>query len=136
MVPFRQRDLTLRFVSFAAVGATGTAVHMLTLWAVMSLRVGFFSAQGYAVVMAMTWTFLANNTVTYRDQRLRGRDIPRGIATFYGVAAIGAVVNLTVGDCAYIMGSPWWLAALCGAMAGVGWNFSMTRLTTWRRVAG
>lgn len=126
-------ELLARFIAFAGVGATGTAIHMASLWLALTVGVAFFSAQGYAVVAAMTWNFLVNNAFTYGDRRLRGGDIPRGLASFYAVAALGALVNLTVADLVFIAGAPWWLAALSGAAAGLGWNFSMTRAFTWGR---
>jgi dolichol-phosphate mannosyltransferase len=126
-----------RFVAFALVGATGAAVHLITVWVAQRLGASFFSAQGDAVVVAMTWNFFVNNAFTYAEKRLRGvTELLRGLATFYAVGAFGAVVSVAVADFVFIGGASWWIAALAGALAGLAWNFTMSGIFTWRSAAG
>jgi dolichol-phosphate mannosyltransferase len=129
----RERNLPVRFAAFAVVGATGTVVHLLTVWTAQRLGVSFFSAQGDAVVVAMTWNFFVNNTFTYAEQRLRGATaLLRGLASFYAVGAVGAAINVAVAAVVFVSGGSWWLAALSGALAGVAWNYTMASIFTWR----
>jgi dolichol-phosphate mannosyltransferase len=130
------RFLPVRFIVFAGVGATGVAVHLLTLMLAQSLGLGFGSAQANAVMAAMTWNFFLNNFITYRDQRLKGGALLRGLATFYAVGAIGALANIGVADALFASRGSWWFAGLAGAMIGVVWNFTMSSFFTWRRSVG
>jgi putative flippase GtrA len=41
-----------------------------------------FATVSIAVIVAMTWNFLLNNIITYRDQQLRGIAFFRGLASF------------------------------------------------------
>ena len=84
------RYLPVHFVVFAAVGVTGVAVHLATLGLVGLLGFSFQVAQSAAVVVAMTWNFIVNNVITYRDQRLRGAAFWRGLLSFYAIGAVGA----------------------------------------------
>ena len=59
----------------------------------------FGVAQTAAVMMAMTWNFVLNNVITYRDERLRGAALIRGLLSFYAIGAVGAVANIgIIGD--------------------------------------
>ena len=65
--------LPVRFVLFAAVGATGLLVHLAALKALLGTTpIAFDAAQALAAYAAMTWNFALNNRLTYRDRRLRG----------------------------------------------------------------
>jgi dolichol-phosphate mannosyltransferase len=86
--------ISIRFVLFAMVGATGLAVHLLALHQALSLSVSFDTAQAIAAVTAMTWNFFLNNQLTYRDRRLKGLSIVTGLLTFYAVCSVGTVANV------------------------------------------
>ena len=44
----------------------------------------------------MTSNFFLNNLFTYRDRRLRGLALLRGLFTFYAICALGAVANVGI----------------------------------------
>ena len=44
----------------------------------------------------MTSNFTLNNLITYRDQRLRGWDLARGLLSFYVICSVGAVANVGI----------------------------------------
>ncbi len=127
------RFLPVRFVIFAGVGATGVAVHMATLAATTASGFAFASAQATAVVVAMTWNFVLNNVITYRDQRLSGPDFFRGLASFYAIGAVGAFANVGISQAIFDLGQLWWAAGVAGALIGVVWNYTMSSIFTWRR---
>ncbi len=127
------RYLPVHFVVFAAVGVTGVAVHLATLGLVGLLGFSFQVAQSAAVVVAMTWNFIVNNVITYRDQRLRGAAFWRGLLSFYAIGAVGAFANIGIIEVMFQRGSGWWLAGLAGGLIGVVWNYTMSSIFTWRQ---
>ena len=65
--------VNVRFVLFAMVGALGVGVHLLILNALLRVAgIGFAKGQAAATLMVMILNFVLNNSVTYRDRRLRG----------------------------------------------------------------
>lgn len=123
----------VRFAVFALVGATGVAVHLAVLWLATALGADFAVGSSIAVFIAMTWNFILNNIITYRDQRLRGGAFVRGLASFYAIGAVGAVANVGIAQILFEEGRSWWLAGFAGAVMGVVWNFTMSTFFTWRR---
>ena len=49
------------------------------------------------------------------------------------IGAVGALANVGIGQLLYDRGRSWWLAGIAGALIGVVWNYTMSRLFTWRR---
>lgn len=130
------RYLPVRLVSFALVGLTGIAAHLVLLWLFGRIGFNFTISTSVAVVGAMTWNFVLNNIVTYRDQRLKGVAFWRGLASFYVIGAVGVVANVGIADLLFETGRSWWLAGFAGALMGVVWNFTMSSIFTWRRGVG
>jgi dolichol-phosphate mannosyltransferase len=127
------RVVPVRFAIFALVGATGVVVHLAALWLVGAAGASFAVAQTAAVVAAMTWNFVLNNVITYRDQRLRGLSFVTGLLSFYAIGAVGALANIGIAQSLYDQGRGWWVAGIAGALIGVVWNFTMSSFFTWRR---
>lgn len=123
-----------RYVLFATAGLGGLALH-LTVLAVLHLHYGveFIAAQATAIVGAMTINFLLNNWLTFRDRRLKGWMIVRGLASFYLACSIGAVTSLALAQFLFNSGIPWYLAGVLGTVVSSVWNFSITSVFTWRR---
>lgn len=123
--------LPVRFVLFAAVGASGLIIHLATLR--FSLAVlDFVGAQALATVAAMTSNFFINNILTYRDKRLRGLKLVNGLLSFYAVCGIGAVANVGVASVAFGYNYGWWISGLAGAAVSVVWNYAATSVFTWQ----
>ncbi|MGP9811698.1 glycosyltransferase [Rhodopseudomonas sp. NSM] len=126
--------LSLRFILFALVGSTGVVVHFLTLYVVLVVfDQPFAEAQAAAALVAMTSNFILNNFLTYRDQRLRGFAILRGLLLFYLVCGVGLIANVGVAFAVYNEHITWWLAGAAGAVMGVVWNYAMSGLFVWRK---
>ncbi len=126
--------LPVRFALFTVIGAVGLGVHLAVLRAALAVpTVNFTKAQAIATVVAMTSNFFLNNLFTYRDQRLRGLRLLRGLLSFYLICAVGAVGN--VGIAAYVFAADhvWWLAGIAGAVVGSVWNYAVSSVFTWRR---
>ena len=121
------------FILFALVGAAGVAVHLSVLWlSLFAFEAPFGTAQTVATAAAMTTNFLLNNSITYRDRRLRGLKIIRGLISFYLACSVGVFINLKLADGAHTVGVPWYLAGLFGMAIGSVWNYGVTQIFTWR----
>jgi dolichol-phosphate mannosyltransferase len=126
--------LSLRFLLFAMVGGTGLVVHLATLFLGLNvLDMSFTEAQALGAFVAMTTNFVLNNFLTYRDQRLKGFAILRGLLVFYLVCSVGLFANVGVAFSVYDQEPIWWLAGAAGALMGVVWNYAISGLFVWRK---
>ncbi len=126
--------ISLRFLLFAMVGSLGLLVHLVALFIALEVfNVPFPEAQACGAILAMTSNFLLNNFLTYRDQRLKGFGILRGLLLFYLVCSVGLLANVGVAFSVYDQEPIWWLAGAAGALMGVVWNYAMSGLFVWRK---
>lgn len=129
------RILPTRFALFGTVGALGVGVHMAVLAALfLVIGEGFALAQSVATLAAMTFNFWLNNTLTYRDQRLRGAAaLVRGWVGFCLACAVGAFANVAAATLLEARGIHWALAALIGIVLGSVWNYALSSRFVWGR---
>jgi len=80
----------------------------------------FPEAQAAGALVAMTSNFILNNFLTYRDQRLKGFALLRGLLLFYLVCSVGLIANVGVAFSVYDQEPIWWLAGAAGALMGRG----------------
>jgi dolichol-phosphate mannosyltransferase len=81
----------------------------------------------------MTSNFFFNNVLTYRDQRLKGLKMWRGLLIFYAVCGIGAAANVGVAGYIFQQNYAWWLSGVAGVVVGAVWNYAATSVFTWQR---
>jgi dolichol-phosphate mannosyltransferase len=125
--------LPLRFFSFALVGALGVVVHLCALAVLReSTLLGFETEQTMATVVAMVFNFQLNNVITYRDQRLKGPRLWRGLLLFMLVCGFGAIANVGIAQVLYERHTTWTVAGGIGAMIGVVWNYAVSSTLVWR----
>lgn len=126
----------LRFFAFAMVGAVGVLVHLAVLWTAISAGAAFVAAQTAATLVAMIANFQLNNLITYRDQRLGGGRLWRGLLLFMVVCGVGAAANVGIAWALVAGGQAGrTLAGALGAVIGVVWNFVMSATLVWGRPA-
>lgn|SRR5215510_5518864 len=125
--------LSIRFVGFALVGATGLVVHLWALRQALYFGLAFDWAQTTAAYLAMTSNFVLNNQLTYRDRRLKGWAAVGGLLTFYLVCSVGTVANVGVANWIYGSRPSWWLAGTAGAVMGLVFNYAASSVLTWQR---
>src|SRR5262249_56231829 len=123
--------IPVRLVMFAAVGATGVVVHLLSLRIAMT-AFSFATSQAIATVIAMTSNFVINNVLTYRDRRLRGTKFFTGLLSFFAICGIGAFANVGVAYAVFERHSTWWLSALAGIAVRLILNYAASSLFSWR----
>ena len=122
----------LRFVSFAMVGAVGVAVHLAVLTVCRHLGAPFETAQAVATLVAMIANFQLNNAITYRDMRLRGPALWRGLLLFLLGCGLGAYANIGIARVLYVDHAGWTPAGLAGAAIGLVWNYAVSATLVWR----
>src|SRR3954470_3490721 len=134
LAKFTNDAVSLRFLLFAMVGGIGLVVHLTTLFISLELfKEPFAEAQASGAIVAMTSNFVLNNFLTYRDQRLKGFALLRGLIAFYIVCSVGLLANVGVAFSVYDQEPIWWLAGAAGALMGVVWNYAMSGLFVWRK---
>jgi dolichol-phosphate mannosyltransferase len=125
--------ISLRFVLFCFVGATGMAVHFAVLAGTLySISLDFIWAQIAATMAAIASNFAINNALTYRDRRLKGWAYLGGMLGFYVISLVGIVSNIGIADWLFNNAQKWWIAGLAGAIIGVVWNYVVSSLLIWR----
>ncbi len=126
--------VNVRFVLFAMVGALGVGVHLLILSALLKLAgLSFAAGQAIATFIVMILNFVLNNSVTYRDRRLKGWRFWSGLVTFCLACGLGVAANVAIASEAFRHGVPWVLAAVIGLLFTAVWNYGITSMTTWRQ---
>lgn len=125
----------VRFAMFSAIGALGAAVHLAVLFALFRLGgLPFVTGTIVATIVAMTFNFLLNNALTYRERRLKGAALIGGWVSFCLVCGVGAVAN--VGVAAFLHNvehGDWRLSALAGIAVAAVWNFALSSRFVWGR---
>ncbi len=134
LAKFTHDVVSLRFLLFAMVGGSGLFVHLGTLFVALKLfHLPFSVSQAAGAIVAMTSNFILNNFLTYRDQRLKGFAVVRGLLAFYLVCSVGLLANVGVAFSVYTQEPIWWLAGAAGALMGVVWNYAVSGLFVWRK---
>lgn len=127
------RILPPRLLLFTVVGGSGVIVHYTVLSGLFfAVGVRFAIAQAAAAGAAMTSNFFLNNLLTYRDRRLHGAGLVRGLASFYAVCSLGALANVGVAAYAFARETEWAISAAAGIVVGTLWNYLATARFTWR----
>jgi dolichol-phosphate mannosyltransferase len=122
-----------RFIFFAIVGGIGIAVNLAVLnIAMLVWPVSFTLAKSVATFFAMVSNFLLNNSLTYRDRRLKGWGMLKGFVGFCLFGAVGALTDVGLASQLYAGHEVWWVAGLAGAVMGVLWNYAMSSMFIWR----
>jgi dolichol-phosphate mannosyltransferase len=129
------RWVPVRFLSFAMIGGLGVVVHMVVLAALFRTGLaGFGTGQAVASAVAMVFNFFLNNALTYRDSKLEGAAMVRGLLVFMLVCGLGAVANVGVADWLFSEHRQGWVvAALAGILVGAVWNYTTSSFYTWGR---
>ncbi len=89
--------VNVRFVLFAMVGALGVGVHLLILSTLLRVAgISFAKGQAVTTFIVMILNFILNNSITYRDRRLRGWKFLRGLVTFCLACGLGLAANVAI----------------------------------------
>jgi len=131
------RYIPARFALFVAVGSLGLFIHLSILGIFHTFDAAAFElGQVVATLSAMMFNFFLNNLVTFRDRRLKGIALLRGIVIFYAACSMGVLINLSFAHRLFAAGLPWYLAGLSGVAISSFWNYGVNTIVTWRRTRG
>jgi putative flippase GtrA len=133
--PSKPRDEARRFVSFALIGAAVFVVDAVLLQVGVGLGLAKPAARVVSLFLAMNLSFALNRAVTFAS--FRGTPLPRQWAMFMAANSLGAGINYLV-FLALGTGQGWFagapvLAVAAGSIAGLGFNFTASRLTAFRK---
>ena len=122
-----------QFLLFALVGMSGLVVHMSMLYLLTGYAgFGFTQSQLLATIIAMTTNYLINNNLTYAHKKLRGIHFFTGLLSFCAVCSLGAIANISISTQIFQWKSSVGIAGLAGALMSSVFNYSVTKLVTWR----
>lgn len=126
------RWIPVRFISFGLIGSAGVGVHMTVLTLMFKTGLTSFAVgQAIATLVAMVFNFFVNNMLTYRDRRLRGTAMLRGLVLFMVVCSVGALANVGIAEYLFSHRQGWVPAAIGGILVGAVWNFATSAFYTW-----
>jgi dolichol-phosphate mannosyltransferase len=129
--------LPVRFLFFVGVGSLGLLIHLSILGIFHFFDGAAFSlGQVVATLSAMMFNFFLNNLVTFRDRRLKGIALIRGMGIFCAACSMGVLINLSFAQRLLYAGLPWYLAGLSGVAISSFWNYGVNTIVTWRRTRG
>jgi dolichol-phosphate mannosyltransferase len=137
------RIIPTRFALFGTIGALGVVIHMAVLAAFLNMFGGgledgvftvFEAGQTIAAVVAMTFNFVLNNSLTYADKRLTGFvPLLRGWCKFALTCSVGLLTNVGVAAVLVRFGFHEYPAAITGIVVGSVWNFALSSKFVWGR---
>jgi len=135
--------IPLVFLKYCIVGFLGVFVHTGTylLFSALlrngtDLTIGRFSLSiALATETAILFNFFLNNAWTFAGMRLHGTGALFGFLKYNIACIFGALANLAVSTFLFSLGVHELLCVVTGAFTGVVWNYTMSRLLTWRRNA-
>lgn len=130
-----------RFALFGTIGAAGVVVHMAVLAIFLEAFGGTFRntvvtpfevGQTIAALVAMTFNFVLNNSLTYADKRLSGAGpLIAGWAKFALTCSVGLLANIGVAAVLVRYDISEYIAALAGIAIGSVWNFALSSKFVW-----
>jgi dolichol-phosphate mannosyltransferase len=134
------RYVPLTLLKYAIVGGLGVVVNALAFLVASALLGsgtqetlrGFSVAVLVATETAIVFNFILNNVWTFSLARLSGRRVIGGFLRYNAACALGALANVSVSGFLFSRGWPGVAAAVAGALVGAAWNYTMSRVVTWR----
>jgi len=116
---------------FLLVGASGLAVNLAVLTALLAMGATMKPAVIGAILLSMLWNFGLNRTFSFAGASKE--PFLRQLFDFVSACAIGAVVNYSVTLLAVKWLAHPQLAATVGVIAATGFNFTASRLYVFKR---
>ncbi|WEK47455.1 MAG: glycosyltransferase family 2 protein [Candidatus Andeanibacterium colombiense] len=137
------RIIPTRFALFGTIGAAGVVVHMAVLTTVLRINGGdgfvfgrwiteFDVGQTIAAMVAMTFNFVLNNSLTYADKRLKGfGPLLKGWLRFAVTCSVGMLSNIGVAAVLVRSGFHPYPSAIVGIVLGSVWNYALSSRFVW-----
>ena len=131
------RFVPVSFVVYVLAGLSGLFLHLAALGILFRyVGIAFVTAQLTATLVAMVSNFLVNNSVTFRQQRLKGAMLLPGLLAYIAICGLGAIVNVQASEYLFENRIPWWFAGAAGALVGAVWNYAVSTQIVWTWLPG
>jgi len=128
--------IPINFIQFAIVGSFGILVHLVVLSALhLTGNINFLQSQIISTLTAITFNYVANNSLTYTNLKLSGLNFVKGWVFFNCICGIGALANFALSNYIYehnfFMQQYWFLPAIGGILIASVWNYSISTFFIW-----
>ena len=118
------------FAQFALVGLSGVAVNILLLKLFLNWGASRQIAVGAAIALSMVWNFALNRRFSFSFARRES--VTRQFVGFIGACSIGGFANYVTTNLVWRWVPYAELAAVVGVIAGMGFNFVVSRFLVFR----
>ena len=128
-----RRVVPRRAISFGLVGLTGVFVQLLVLYfLIWATNFSFISILPFAVISAASSNFLINNSLTFRNKRLKGLSLLIGLFKFLIVSSLPVIANIGLATSFYFYIFPnTLLSQIAGIIVVFIWNYAASSRLVW-----
>jgi dolichol-phosphate mannosyltransferase len=135
------RFVPLTLIKYCMVGTIGVAISLVAYYAASRLLFGGLpNTLLHEVSMPLLvsieagilFNFLLNNSWTFGHAKLRGWRMIRGLLSYNVVCAFGALANYAITAFFFSYGAAEILSLIAGGFVGMIWNYTMSKMFTWK----
>ena len=129
-----RRLISKRAISFGVVGATGVLVHLFVVYFLLAItKLTFVQVIPIAGISAASSNFLINNFLTFRNARLRGFKLIRGLIKFLMVSSVPLLANVVLAGSFYQFVIPnKFISSMVGIIFVFIWNYAASSKFVWK----
>ena len=126
--------LSKRFIGFCLIGTSGVIVQLMVSYLFINkIGLNFNESIVFSVLIAAIWNYFINNTFTFRNNRLRGYAMFKGLIKYLLIISIPSFANILISTSFYklIFNNIFW-AQISGITVAVIWNFLFSSRLVWK----
>ena len=130
---FSGRIFPRRAVSFALVGSTGVFIQLSTIYFLLAVtNFDFETVLPLGVIIAASSNFIINNILTFRSNKLLGKNFYTGLLKFLLVSSLPIIANVGVTNLFYSKFSTnTFFSQLVGIFVVFIWNYAASSKVVW-----
>ena len=130
---FFGRIIPRRAFSFALVGLIGVFVQMFVIYFLLAVTdFDFEKILPIGVILAATSNYIINNILTFRSNKLSGKNFYFGLFKFLLVASLPIIANIGVANLFYNqLSSNTFFAQIAGILVVFIWNYAASSRVVW-----
>ena len=130
---FFGRIIPRRAFSFALVGLIGVFVQMFVIYFLLGVTdFDFEKILPIGVILAATSNYIINNILTFRSNKLSGKNFYFGLFKFLLVASLPIIANIGVANLFYNqLSSNTFFAQIAGIFVVFIWNYAASSRVVW-----
>ena len=130
---FIRRIIPRRAVSFALVGSIGVFVQLFTIYFLMAVSsLAFEQLLPLGVIVAASTNFIINNLLTFRTNKLIGKNFFFGLIKFLLVSSLPIIANVGITSLFYSQLSVnTFISQIMGILVVFIWNYAASSKVVW-----